>query len=206
MRNWIGLVLIVCGVACTAHYPESPTPAATLAGVRIHYTSPHTFIFTSSTLSLTLYAIDSEGIYSNVTNQASWFSSNSAVATVTNGAARGVANGIADIVATYQGYTSTARIVVGDPNGGRFPSITVSLSPPEPGRTARLSARFTQAAGVVSRDVNTEAQWFTSDPRVFTVTNGELKSEGPGTASITATFNGATTTVYASVPLLRTLP
>jgi hypothetical protein len=206
MRNWIGLVLIVCGIACTARYPESPTPASTLAGVRIHYNSPHTSIGTLSTVSLTLYAIDTEGVYSVVTGQASWFSSNTAVATVTNGTARGVANGTADIVATYQGYTSSARVQVGDPNAGRFPTLGVSFSPPEPGRTARLSARFTQAAGVPSRDVYSEAQWFTSDPRVFTVTNGELKAEGPGTASITASYSGATSTVYASVPLVRTLP
>jgi hypothetical protein len=204
MRNWIALVLAAC-VACTAHYPDSPTPAPTVAGVRIHYTSPHTSITALSSASLTLYAINSEGIYEVATNLATWFSSNASVATVTNGFVRAVANGTTDIVATYRGYTSTARIIVGPPNGGRFPALVVSFSPPETGRTTRVLTSFMQLSGP-GRDVNAEATWSSSDPRVFTVDRGELTSHGPGTASITASFGGATTTVYASVAPLRALP
>jgi hypothetical protein len=206
MRKWIGVALLVCSVGCTAHYPGSPTPAPTVAAVRIHYGGSHQWVNPGNSLLLTLYAINSDGVYEVVTSRAQWFSTNSSIATVTNGTARGVAGGSADIVASYQGYTSSARIVVLEPNSVRYPWLDVRSFPvPETGKTSRATVMLFQTPSS-GRDVSTEATWSSSDPNVFSMTGSTITAQGPGTASIVATFNGLTATSYASVQPIRALP
>ena len=207
MRNLI-LSLTLCAAGCTAQYPESPTPTPSLAGIRIHYVAPHSWVNPSNSVNFVLYAINSDGVYESVTSRAAWFSSNTAVASVTNsGVARGVAGGSADIVASYQGFTSTARVMILNPATVNYPFLDVRMSSvPETGRSSRAQALYTLGPNSASRDVSAEASWTSSDERVFTVLNGNVTAQGPGTASITATYSGATATSYASVAPIRTLP
>src|SRR5687768_3625898 len=104
--------LAAFATGCSANFPQSPTPAPTLASIEIHYMPQHVAINPRSRQSLALYAIDSDGVYSRVTG-AEWFSTNSAVVTVVNDTATGVSIGAADVVANYRGLSATARIVVG---------------------------------------------------------------------------------------------
>ena len=83
MRYFVGFVLAALATGCSAHYPGSPTPTPTLAAVRVHYVNPHEALSPGSSTSLALYAIDSEGVYELVSSRATWFSSNTAVVTVT---------------------------------------------------------------------------------------------------------------------------
>jgi hypothetical protein len=205
MRQLIAVVSVACCVACSADYPASPTPAPALAGVQIHYTGWHSWVNPGNSVLLRLYAINTEGVYT-VPSGVSWFSSNTAVASVTNGTVRGVANGSVEITASYQGHTSRAQVVVLNPNV-RFPWLDVrSLSTLETGRTARAQALFYQTASSAPRDVSADAIWSATDPRVFTVEGGLLTGTGPGTGSVTATFNGLTASAHGSVPPLTRLP
>lgn len=204
MRNWVGVVLVALGVGCSAQYPESPTPVPTLAAIQLHYNSSHKGVNPGSSVSLTLYAINSEGAYESVTGRASWFSSNTAVATVTSGTARAVSAGAADVVASYQGLTATARILV--LGGSQYPLLDMTFLAPEPGRTTNAFARYFQSPSSPSRDVTAEATWTSSDPNVFTFEAGKVTGRGPGTATLTATFNGVEARSYGSVPPMRILP
>ncbi|HUQ89703.1 MAG TPA: hypothetical protein VM096_19225 [Vicinamibacterales bacterium] len=191
---------------CSARYPEAPSPTPTLASIRIHYSSPHAWVNPGQTVTLALYAVDTEGVYQTIApNTASWFSSNTGVATVTNGSVRGVSGGDVDVVANYRGFNSSARVVILDPNV-RFPWLDIrSLLNIETGATSRASALFFESSSA-SRNVSDQATWNSSDSRVFTVDGGRVTAIGPGTAFITATVNGLSATVFASVPPLRKLP
>jgi hypothetical protein len=206
MRNWHAVMLAALIAGCSASFPESPSPTPTLAGIRVHYLNPHTWINSGATISLALYAVNTEGVYQAVTpSAASWFSSNTAIATVTNGAVRGVSGGDVDILATYQGHTSSARVVILEPFRP-YPWLDIrSLATVETGAARRASALLFDTAST-SRDVTDQATWSSSDTRVFTVAAGQVTAAGPGTAFVTATFDGITARVFASVPPLRKLP
>jgi hypothetical protein len=206
VRKLRALIAVALVAGCSANYPESPSPTPTLAGIRIHYPNPHVWINPGQTTLLALYAIDTQGVYQAVTpSAATWFSSSTGVATVNNGSVRGVAGGDVDIVVSYRGFTATARVVILDP-AVRFPWLDIrSLTNIETGATSRASALYFETASS-SRNVNDQATWTSSDHRVFTVEAGQVKAVGPGTAYVTATYNGLTATVFASVPPLRRLP
>jgi hypothetical protein len=205
MRNWMVLVLAALA-GCSAHYPGSPTQVPTLAAVQIHYIGSHSWVNPGTSVSLALYAINSDGAYESVTSRASWLSSNTAVATVSNGTARGAGAGAADIIATYQGLTATARVVVIN-SAVPVPWLDIrTFSVPETGRTTSATASYFVQNQSNGRDVTTEATWTSSDPSVFTVEAGRVTGRGPGTAELIATYNGVQARRYGSVPPLRALP
>ncbi len=196
--------VIACLVAvsgCSANYPTTPTPTPTLSGLQIHYLSPHVSISPGVPAQLILYAIDSEGVYEDVSRRASWVSGNPSVLTsLGNGSLRGVAIGTTQAIATYQGLTTAATIVVG--SGG---PIEVSVPRVEVGDTGKATAR--QRTPVNLNDVTDRAEWTSSDPRIVTVSGGNITAHAPGSASITVRYlTFGSTTVYLSVPPIRSLP
>jgi hypothetical protein len=205
MRHWLGFILAAAAASCSAQYPGSPTPTPTLAAIQLHYQGVHERVSPGGSVGLTLWAISSEGAYESVNSRATWFSSNTSVATVTNGSARAVALGTADVVASYQGLTATAPIIV-QGVGRQYPFLDISFSVPEPGRTTRATVRYSQTPASSSRDVTAEATWTSSDPNVFTVEAGQVTGRGPGTAMLTATYGGGQASAYGSVPPMRVLP
>lgn len=204
VRSFVIAAVAAIGFGCKANFPESPTPAPTVAAIQLHYNSPHVFILPGSTVSLTLYALNTDGVFENVTSRGSWSSINPNVAAVTPGQARGGLGGSADVIASYGGQTTTARIEV------HFEGQPQILSLWPHGTTnVGLTSDARAILGEDSRnpqDVTAQAQWTSSDPSVFTVTAGHVTSMAPGTASITATYQGATAKYYASVPPLRRSP
>ena len=208
MRNALVAALVAISVACQAHYPTPASPTASLAAIRIFYAGPHQWVNPGNSLTLFLYAIDTDGVYQPIAgSNASWFSSNASVASVTNGTGRAVTGGVADIVATYQGFTSTARIVVLNPNAVQYPWFDIRpYSIPEIGKSVRATAIVFTSSSSGGGDVGPQATWTSSDPGVLKVEAGMITSVGPGTASVTAAFNGMIATSYASVQPLRRLP
>jgi hypothetical protein len=116
-----------------------------------------------------------------------------------------VTAGTADVVASYQGLSATARIFVVTSGTQFFPLLRILTSSPETGRTLRVSADYF-ATPSSSRNVGAEATWTSSDPAVFTAEAGEITGRAPGTAILTATYNGAQGSSFVSVPPMRTLP
>ena len=193
------IACLIFGLGCKANFPEAPTPTPTLSSIQLHYNSPHDFVTVGNSVSLTLYALNSEGIFENVTQRATWISVNPEIASVTPGSARGVRGGITDVIVTYQGLTKTARIIVIFP-GQITPALTLRIPALAAGETSQARAFI----GVT--DVTNQAAWSSSDPSVLTVTAGRITSVAPGTTEVSATLNNTTATSYVSVPPVRSLP
>lgn len=200
-RSFVIACLVLAGAGCKANFPEAPTPAPTLSSIQLHYNSPHFVIGVGGSVFLTLYAVNSEGIFENVSNRASWISVNPEIASVTPGVARGERGGTTDIIVNYGGLTRTARIVV--VFAGQIttmtlrPALTMAV-----GETSQARAFLGNSVDVTDRSV-----WSSSDPGVLTVTAGRITSVAPGTAAVSATLDQLNTaTYYVSVPPLRSLP
>lgn len=117
-RAWcVSVVVAVLFVACGGGGSSSPTPtspaptAPTVNSVTV--TSPGSSARTGESAQFSATAVMSNGTTQAVTGQASWQSSNTSVATVAaGGMVSAVGAGDADIRATYQNVTGSARITV----------------------------------------------------------------------------------------------
>jgi uncharacterized protein YjdB len=138
-----------------------------------------------------------------------WSSTNAAVATVSaDGLMTGIAPGSATVVATVEGRTATAAVVVTAP-----PVSTVTVSPAtvsvSTGGTRALTATLRDVAGVVLP--GREVAWSSSAPNLATVSaTGVVTGMAVGTATITASAEGrsgtATVRVTSSVAQIRVAP
>jgi hypothetical protein len=147
-----------------------------------------------TTLQFTATAILSDNTTRNVTGQASWTSSDTAVATIgisagQRGLARGLAAGTTVIRATYQGQSAETTLTVTD-----AVLTSIQLSPVNPSITVGGRVLF-QATGIYSdnttRLLNDQAVWTSSDPQVAEVqtsgfARGVATGLSPGTTTITA--------------------
>ena len=204
--NWALLVSAAAfsAAGCSADYVASPTAAPQLASIQIHYSRPHTFIAPGSSLSFILFAVSTDGVMENVTGRASWSTSDSRVIQAgAGGSVRAAAEGAADVIATYEGRTSTARVLV--LRDRFFPYLElIPASTHQVGVESRAVATY--VPGSIRQAVTNEASWTSSDPGVVTVERGVVIGRSPGTAAITAIFNGLTSTYYVSIPPLVKLP
>lgn len=154
---------------------------------------------------MTALAADADGAYRDVTNAATWSSSNLTVARVSSGGlVTTVGNGIVEIFASYSGTVASTRVTVAPFPAAPylsvsvFPLVNTSLGP-VPGDSDTATARITQLSGF-SRNANGPIAWRSSDERVVTVTSSGLVSAiGVGTADIVATAEGQTGAVRVSI-------
>ena len=137
-----------------------------------------------------------------------WSSSDPAVATVSSsGVVNAVAPGSATISASSEGKSAVIKVTVNAPKPPPVPTrievaaVAVASKTPtiKVGETAQLSAAVTDRdrKPVSDRTV----QWTTSDPKVATVSSaGVVSAVGEGTATITATVEGKTSSTRITVP------
>ncbi len=141
---------------------------------------------------------------SNAANQnATWTSSNSAVATVSNaGVVVAVANGTTTITVTTEdgGYTATCEVTVDIPvavTGVTLDKTSLELT--AAGQTATIAATVTPANAA-----NKAVTWTSSNNAAATVSNGVVTAVANGTTTITAkTADGgytATCEVTVNIP------
>ena len=127
-----------------------------------------------------------------------WSSTNVAVATVSSGGlVTGITQGTATIVATIEGKTATAPVVVTAP-----PVNTVAVSPTTAsvitGATQQFTATLRDAAGVLLP--GREVTWSTSGPAIATISSeGLLTAVAAGSVTITATSEGRSGTASVTV-------
>jgi hypothetical protein len=92
-------------------------------------------------------------------------------------------------------------LLSGCSNGNPFvptSSILVSGKAPIAGQTSQLDAQATLSNGTI-RDVTTTATWASSNTDIATVTSGGLlKILAPGSAIITATYEGVIGSLYVA--------
>jgi serine/threonine-protein kinase len=129
-----------------------------------------------------------------------WVSPNADVATVdrATGAVTGVSAGTTDVRATSGDARATLRVRV------EAPVVLATIAVDQPrrltvGENITLSAIPRDSRGNVMPDRS--VRWSSSDPTVATIvpTTGVVTAIGPGTADLTASADGRTTTVRLSV-------
>jgi 6-phosphogluconolactonase (cycloisomerase 2 family) len=181
---------------------------ATLQSVEI---SPSTPTISTAVLGvkrqLTLLGHYSDGTTQYLTESASWSSSVTTKATISNtagskGLATSTGYGTTVITATYSGFTVTATLTVQQPT---VTSIAIAPSAPTiaSGTAIQLTAVATYTDGS-TQTITSLATWSSSDTAVATVSNssgsqGLTTAIAPGTATITATYNGVSGTASITV-------
>lgn len=161
------------------------TPAAAVApvGTTVPYTATGRY---------------SDGTTQNVTAQATFTSTDTLIASVSNapgteGRAQALHQGNVTISASYGGRTGSTGLAV---TAAALASIAITPSPPHlaPGTPLQLHATGTWTDGS-TQDLTTQATWASSDTAVAQMSNvvptqGRLLAIGSGTATLTATFTG----------------
>ncbi len=127
----------------------------------------------------------------DISEEASWTTSNSAVVSVEDGELTFKGAGVADIQASRFGHTAKVSVVV------RLPYQALVLTPAKPVNLFLSDAPIQVEATVANdfnpenqRDVTDEAEWTTSNPLVASVDDGLIKPRGAGTAEVTVTYKG----------------
>ena len=168
-------------VTCTA---TVPVPTVAVSGVRLNKTS---LSFTGTGSSQTLTATVSP---SNATNKTiTWSSSNTSVATVSNGVVKAVGFGTATITAkSNNGKTASCSVAVNP-----IAVSGVSLNKTSLSFTGTGSSQTLTATVSPSNATNKTLTWSSSNTSVATVSNGVVKAVGFGTATITAKSNNGKT-------------
>ena len=150
--------------------------------------------------SLTLTSGNTSALTANVTpsnisdKSVSWSTSNSKVATVSNGTVKAVGAGTATITAkTVNGKTAKCTVTVNVlPTSVNLSKTSVTLVK---GKTTTIKATVNP-----SNATDKTVKWKTSNSKVATVSNGKITAKGAGTATITATTsNGKTKTCKVTV-------
>jgi len=178
----------------------SPYKSVTLSG-------PDLLEFTvgDASVDLTATAVFQNGSTANITQDAEWTSSNTAVATVENGKITPLITGTATITVSHLGASDKVTIAV------RQGTQELKLTP-----SSDLFLQLQDAPVVITAtaleldgstpNVSSSADWTSSDIMVATVTNGVVTAKGIGTATIKASYKGAArsikVTVYPTVTAL----
>ena len=131
---------------------------------------------------------------SNASNKSvTWVSSNTSVATVTDGVVVGVAPGSTEIIAKSGNFTDKCQVTV------VVSATSVSLDLTEltlsPGETATLKAT------VLPEDSTDEVEWSSSDEMIATVQDGVVTAVALGEATITAKAGEKTATCSVKVEI-----
>lgn len=132
----------------------------------------------------------------NVTSSASWSSSSTSIAGVSQGHVSGVNGGTVTITATYNGYSATATVTIKG-----TPTLTLGWASQNVTRGTVLTnaALYNLNDGTAPQNVAESASWTTSNSGVATVGGGTITAQGKGTATITVTYKGLSASCTVTV-------
>jgi hypothetical protein len=189
------------------------TITATLAGVKasavVTVTAPLVFLLVlgggtlpkGQSQQLAAWGIFADGRISNVTALASWSSSNTSVATVTNpgGLATAVNLGTSIITATLTGLSWRTQLTVTKPVLTSM-QITPANATQAHGTTKQMTATGTYSDGTTA-NLTTQVQWTSSNVIVatFTRTAGALQANKVGTVKVTASLGSISASTNVTV-------
>jgi uncharacterized protein YjdB len=182
--------------------------------VSLVVTPPTASIQVGQTQAFVATMVYDDNTTATVTTQASWTSSDPAVAAIqtagggpgggrpTAGLATAIATGISTISASYDGFTGTADLTVVDP-----PLAYVQVTPTNPNIPVGATQQFTATAVFAdssTRDVTGTATWSSSDTSIAVVLNsgtsvGRATALAEGSTMITATYKGVSGSSVLSV-------
>jgi hypothetical protein len=187
---------------CSASFPTTqPTTPSPLVALAIQYPSSGLGRPLLSSFSFTAFAIDAEGVYHPVSNEVSWTTSDPTVvrALFTPSSFNAIGVGSAEVYATYRGLAASISVVV--QAVPPYPYLDIDRRAlPTTGSTSAARAVIAQSPSIV-QDVTDAAVWSSSNTAVATVAKaGRVTGVAPGNTEITATYNGASTSYFFSVP------
>ncbi|MBM7566504.1 Ig-like domain-containing protein [Paenibacillus sacheonensis] len=137
----------------------------------------------------------------DVTDDATWTSSESSVATVEDGEIKLLAAGTTTITGKFKGRTDTVKLTVTSPykslsltKGGSKADLLEFIFD---GNPQELTATVVDTSG--ASDTPKDIVWSTSSAAVVTVENGKVTPIGTGTATITASYLGVSSSVAVVV-------
>jgi hypothetical protein len=145
-----------------------------------------------ATQQFTAIATYSDGASADISNQVTWLSSNTQVATIyANGLATGIAAGSAGITATLSGVTSQATALAVQPLS------SIAISPVSPNNLVIGAAQHFTAIGTFAdgslMDITSQVIWSSTVPGITTIAaGGTATGVKIGTANITAALAGIT--------------
>jgi uncharacterized protein YjdB len=180
----------------------SVTVAATTATLSSISIAPATAsVAVGSTQQFTATGNYSDGSTADLTQQVTWSSSASSVATINAiGVAKGVAAGSATITAALNGASATASLAV-TASTATLSSIAVTPSDPSitSGNTEQFTATATYSDGSTA-NVTSQVSWKSSDTAVATIdASGLATGAAAGSTTITASLNGVSGTTTLTV-------
>jgi trimeric autotransporter adhesin len=184
--------------------------AATLQSIAV--TPPNPSVAKGSPVQFTATGTFSDNSTQDITNQVTWASSVTTVATISNAAgSKGLAStvgvGSSTISAAFSGKTGSSTLTV---TAATLQSI--SVTPATPSRPVGITVAFT-ATGIftdgTTQDLTTQVMWSSSNTAVATISNatgskGVATPVAPGTTNIGATLgtlSGSTVLTVTSVTL-----
>ncbi|MGZ7444177.1 S-layer homology domain-containing protein [Paenibacillus sp. TH7-28] len=156
--------------------------------------------------SVTLKAMLTDGKEIDVTDAASWFTENTAVATVINGTVTSQGEGETWISAKYGGLTMRIPVKV-EAETTPTPTVTELVYSPDKlnfddvGEEGRVILKAVLSDGT-EVDVTGVAAWFTENETVATVAGGTVTSQGEGEAWIGAEYGGLTIRIPVKVTVV----
>lgn len=163
--------------------------------VSINVMPPSQTIAVGTTLGFTASGRFSDGSVQNITDDVTFSSDNTGVATIDNNTdlATAVSPGTANISATFNGVTGSAPLMV---TSATISSISVTPATAElaPNSFVDLTATATLSDGT-TQDITADVTWTSSDPSVAAVDNtGSVGGVSAGNATITAQFGAVSGT------------
>ncbi|MFM9282111.1 Ig-like domain-containing protein [Paenibacillus jiagnxiensis] len=150
---------------------------------------------------ITLTATNSKGDTRNVTKDAEWSSSSTAIASIKNGYVTAYKKGKANITAKYGGQKVTITVQVDTATKITASEVALSLKTGETGNL-KITATLSDGSKV---DVTNKAEWTTGSYKVATVKGGTVTATGYGKTNITAKYGGKTVRVPVTVDALKYL-
>lgn len=181
----------------SASYGTLETTLGVEVGVvnKLEVNEENVFLQVNGTKQITLTAVAGDGSSSDVTNIATWSTSDKSIALVNKGLISGYSVGSSTITGTYNGATTTVTVGVGTARHLALSDTNLNLAV-DATKALTLTATFPDGT---TTDVTNKAIWSSSDETVAFVTKGSLTTYAEGNVTITASYGSKTVTLTATV-------
>ncbi len=202
---WLMVALLMSALSGVAHAADE-----TVTGLEFDYyagdynsgtSSLQVFIEDDKVNLSVLASVSSSSSKQDVTNEATWKTSNSAIVKVEKGVLTGLGKGTATITATYKGVSASIKAT------SDYVYDSVTLMQGTTVAPASLDIEIDQplvfelegTKGTETKIVTDDATWTTSNSAVATVEDGTVTLLGVGSATITAKLKGKSDSITLKV-------
>ncbi len=196
----VSFLRAVLGVAAIAAVANCSSSSSSPAVLQIAISPTDASIRPGDTVQFTVSAMLKDGKTADVTEAATYVSSDTAVLTVdASGNGVGIALGSSFVVATYKGF-STSAVVTVDAVAATLTSIAVT--PVNPSIAVGTTQAFIATGSYsnnTTRDLSGQVTWTSSVPTIATVAAGVATAVSAGTSTITASLGTVSGTATLNV-------